>query len=277
MTHRLIVNADDYGRTPAVSAGIRAAHLNGIVSSTSTLMNFFSVEEDLHLALQDCPKLGLGVHLVLTSGQPVLPAAEVPSLVVEGVRFPNLAEFYEQVYHLEIHEVEREWRAQLEKFVSITGKKPTHLDSHHHSSYFTPQLFRLMLTLAAEYGCAIRNAFFQIPEGSLAGLPVEIVTPHLPELHELYREFKPLTTHRFVSAFYDENATTEVLLKIIQELPEEPVEMMCHPGYVDDYLVQGSIYNQQRASEIEVLSSETLPVLLAECEVELITYADLQR
>src|SRR5437867_527342 len=37
MTRRLIVNADDFGLTSGVSAGILAAHRHGIVSSTTVL------------------------------------------------------------------------------------------------------------------------------------------------------------------------------------------------------------------------------------------------
>ena len=37
MTRRLIVNADDFGLTPGVSAGILSAHRHGIVTSTTLL------------------------------------------------------------------------------------------------------------------------------------------------------------------------------------------------------------------------------------------------
>jgi predicted glycoside hydrolase/deacetylase ChbG (UPF0249 family) len=74
MTLRLIVNADDYGRTPGVSRGIREAHRRGIVTSTTCMMNMPAVVDDIALALEETPRLGLGVHLVLTSGRPLLPA-----------------------------------------------------------------------------------------------------------------------------------------------------------------------------------------------------------
>ena len=76
---RLIVNADDYGRTRGVSAGIREAHLHGIVTSTTAMMNFPGVQADLARACDDCPQLGLGVHLVLTAGRPLRPAENVPT------------------------------------------------------------------------------------------------------------------------------------------------------------------------------------------------------
>ncbi len=39
MSRRLIVNADDFGRTRGTSAGIIRAHLNGIVTGTTAMMN----------------------------------------------------------------------------------------------------------------------------------------------------------------------------------------------------------------------------------------------
>ena len=39
MTKKLIVNADDFGRTPSVTEGILRAHKEGIVTSTTAMMN----------------------------------------------------------------------------------------------------------------------------------------------------------------------------------------------------------------------------------------------
>ena len=59
MTRRLIVNADDFGLTPQVSAGILTAHRHGIVSSTTALVTV-AIDDDSVGALRDS---GLGVGL----------------------------------------------------------------------------------------------------------------------------------------------------------------------------------------------------------------------
>ena len=71
MTKRLIVNADDYGHSPGICLGIREAHLQGIVTSTSAMMNRPLTAAELTVAARACPNLGIGVHLVLTTGKPV--------------------------------------------------------------------------------------------------------------------------------------------------------------------------------------------------------------
>src|SRR5512134_2504252 len=87
MTRQLIVNADDFGRTRGVSAGILRAHQEGIVTSTTAMMNMSGVAADLHLAQTEAPRLGLGVHLNFTAGRPLLPPEWCASLVDEHGHF----------------------------------------------------------------------------------------------------------------------------------------------------------------------------------------------
>src|SRR5437773_6430372 len=69
MMRRLIVNADDFGLTPLVSAGILTAHRHGIVSSTTTLVTV-AIDDDSVSALRDSG-LGVGLHVNLTLGRPL--------------------------------------------------------------------------------------------------------------------------------------------------------------------------------------------------------------
>ena len=92
MTKYLIVNADDYGRAPGVSAGVRAAHQRGIVTSTTAMMTYPYAPAEIELARQTCPGLGLGVHLCITGGQPVAPPRTIPSLVKADGNFYTVDE-----------------------------------------------------------------------------------------------------------------------------------------------------------------------------------------
>ena len=153
---RLIVNADDYGHGAGVSAGIRAAHLNGIVSSTTAMMNQPDAGAELLRARAECPHLGLGVHLVLTMGAPLLPAAQVRSLLGYAGNFPKLAALQQHCAQIAPAELHAEWRAQIEAFLA-SGCAADHLDSHHHASYQHPLLLETMLQLAQEYHLPIRH------------------------------------------------------------------------------------------------------------------------
>jgi predicted glycoside hydrolase/deacetylase ChbG (UPF0249 family) len=264
---RLIVNADDYGRTQEISRGIRQAHLRGIVTSTTCMMNIPTTAEDIALARKETPSLGLGVHLVLTMGRPVLALGSGSPLTDTNGNFLRQTELLRQLPHLQMEQVEREWRAHIEAFIDATGCTPTHLDSHHHSSYFSPELFRAMLELANEYKCAIRFPFAGDNSREL-----EETYKHVPEL---MKEFNVRHPDRFIADFYDERATYEELLNAIDRLPGGTTEIMCHPGYVDDALQTESAYHRQRERELEILTDPSIQDAIRANDIELITFAEL--
>ena len=266
---RLIINADDYGRSPDISRGIREAHLQGVVSSTTCMMNIPTTAGDIAIALQETPDLGMGVHLVLTMGRPISAPETIPSIVDDNGNFFKYTPLLEHRSSLNIDEVKKEWRAQIEAFVRAYGKKPTHLDSHHHSSYFSPALFRAMLELAKEYGCPIRYPLLPTNDDSLE---FSETTKHASDL---LKEFSPRRPDVFFVNFYDETATKENLLAIIKDVPDGTSEIMCHPGHVDEAFAQESVYNFQRERELKILTDPAVKEVIQSHGIELINFADL--
>jgi predicted glycoside hydrolase/deacetylase ChbG (UPF0249 family) len=263
---QLIINSDDYGRTPEISRGIREAHLRGVVTSTTCMMNIPTTADDVAIARKEAPNLGLGVHLVLTMGRPISSPEAVPSIVDEHGSFFKYTPLIEHLTTLNMDEVKKEWRAQIETFIKASGRKPTHIDSHHHSSYFSPYLFRGMLELAKEYDCAIRFPFTEVSS------EIEETAKHVPAL---VQEFKPRGPDVFFVNFYDKTATKEDLLNIISNVGEGTSEIMCHPGHVDDAFAQESVYNFQRKGELEILTDPSIKQALESQNIKLITFADL--
>ena len=266
---RLIINSDDYGRTPEISRGIREAHLRGVVTSTTCMMNISTTADDIAIGLKKSPNLGMGVHLVLTMGRPISAPESVPSIVDENGDFFKYTPLLEHRSSLNIDEVKKEWRAQIEAYIQASGKKPTHLDSHHHSSYFSPALFRAMLELAKEYGCPIRYPLLPNNDDSRE---FSETTKHASDL---LKEFNPRRPDAFFVNFYDDAATKENLLSIINSVPEGTSEIMCHPGYVDDAFAKESVYNFQRERELKILTNPSVKETLDAQNIKLITFTDL--
>src|SRR5512136_2492807 len=154
-TKYLIVKADDYGRAPGLSAGVRAAHQRGIVTSTTAMMTYPYAPAEIELARQTCPDLALGVHLCITGGRPVAPLRAIPSLVKPDGSFYTVGDLSTVVPHMNPAELRVELRAQIERFLA-SGAPLDHLDSHHHVTYQSAPLFRVMLDLAREYGVPVR-------------------------------------------------------------------------------------------------------------------------
>ena len=123
-----------------------------------------------------------------------------------------------------------------------------------------------MLELAQEYDCAIRFPFTNVSR------ELEETSKQVPELLEKFNLRKPDV---FFVNFYDETATKEDLLKIIESVQEGTSEIMCHPGYVDDAFAKESVYNFQRARELDILTNPAVKEAIAAKDIQLITFADL--
>jgi len=264
---RLIINSDDYGRTPEISRGIREAHLHGVVSSTTCMMNIPTTVDDITVALKETPTLGMGVHLVLTMGKPLSKPEAVPSIVDADGNHLKYISFLKNIPNLNMDEVKVEWCLQIERFIKAAGRNPTHLDSHHHSSYWSPALFQGMLELAKEYDSPIRYPFMENATDEL-----EETSKHLPRL---VKEFAPKHPDRFIASFYDDGATQDELLLLVDEIPGGTTEIMCHPGYVDEAFAKESVYNFQRERELKILTNLAVKQAIDENNIELISFADL--
>jgi len=273
----LVVNADDYGLTAGVSDGIRTAHLNGIVSSTTAMMNMPGVEKDL-LAVRDrCPGLGLGVHLVLTAGAPLLPSRHIPSLLDEEGHFFSLSEYIPRLPQINPNEIEVEWRAQIDRFCTILGQSPDHLDSHHFASYLRQEIFEIMLSLAQEYHCPIRFPQDLLMESIVSGLPPAFTVAFRQFSQTLLSAYRVRHPDRLLIDFFDAQATKESLLELLRALQPGVTELMCHPGVVDSQLMAMSGYAQPRQRELDILMDMEVKKAISELGIGLVDFSVLKQ
>lgn len=226
---RLIVNADDLGRTPGINAGIFEAHERGLVTS-ATLMVGFPPAEEAAESWHRTPGIGIGLHVALTGGRPLLPPEEVPSLVGEEGRFPATPEGLDGARP---DEVTAEVEAQFERFRALNRRLPTHLDSHHHS-HRLPVVRDALVSLAKRHDLPVHNASAEVGE-------------------RLRRE-GIATTDTFIEEFFGDEARLEVLLKILAGLGTGVTELMCHPARVDEALRLDSSYVDERERELALLT-----------------------
>lgn len=260
---KLIVNADDFGRTRGISRGIMQSHLEGVVTSTTALLNMPDTTQALGEVRQLCPSLGVGVHLNITQGQPLLPASQVPSLVDEEGVFHLFHKKPELVRSINLEELRSEWQVQIEKFLSF-GVQPDHFDSHQHVSYFSQDVMRVMLALAREYSVAVRCPAYGYPNliDRQAG-------------QSLLAEYGINAPHSCLTEFFGDEISTAMVVHLISELPDGTHELMCHPGYSDAYLDQTSVYSRQRDLEMDILTHASVQAALKDNQVSLATFSDL--
>lgn len=151
MTKRLIVTADDFGRSIPVNEAVEDGHSNGILTAASLMVNEAAIDDAVERARR-LPGLGVGLHVTLVDGIPALPASQIPDLVGADGQFTlDLVRLGARIFLKRDvqRQVREEMRAQFEKF-KATGLPLAHVDFHHHYHQH-PTVFDLVLDLAVEY------------------------------------------------------------------------------------------------------------------------------
>ena len=283
MSKRLIVNADDFGRTHKVSEGILRAHHDGIVTSTTVMMNVPGAAHDLEHALQAAPNLGLGVHLVFTFGRPLLPPEWVSSLIDEHGHFHSQATILTDPERIKPDELFSEFKAQVSAFEHAAERRADHLDCHHFV-HVLPRLFAVYHDVALDLDLPMRVPFPRTDAdasdpaqiiGAASALPAGAAQAMARANSARLAEHPVRAPDRFFAAFYGDNVSVDYLLAVLDRLPDGVSELMTHPGYSDETLAAESAYNTRREDEIAVLTDARVRRRLAERGIELATYKNL--
>ena len=149
---RLIVTADDFGLTLSVNEAVEVGHRRGILTAASLMVSGDAAADAVARA-KHLPKLGVGLHLVLVDGVPVLPPEQIPALVGSDGRFRTkvLAQGV-CIFCLPSarRQLAAEMRAQLEAF-RASGLALDHVNAHHHF-HLHPTIQQTLLGLAPEFG-----------------------------------------------------------------------------------------------------------------------------
>ena len=249
---RLIVNADDFGRTAGVNAGTLQAHRRGIVTSATVMVLEKAAARGIREAAEGAPRLSLGLHFTLTGGgRPASPARALPVLAPGG-RFRRRRE--DLPSEIPAAEVRGELEAQIGAFEVLARKPPSHLDSHHHVALH-PSVARVFAAVARE-----------------RSLPARAPTD---ECRRLLRAAGVRTPDAFVDRFYGDGVGLDTLEDILDRLGEGTSELMCHPGFADRELEESSTYSREREREIEALCDPGLRGRLRERGIALVDFGVL--
>ena len=221
---KLIINADDFGLSEGVNYGIISAYKSGVVRSTSTMANMPGFEHAMEL-LKENENLGCGVHMTLSCYKPVL--SNLKTIVDENGYFIRRIT-NEVIENMDLDEVYEEFCAQIEKVRSKTDI--THLDSHHHV-HTLEKLRPVIERVLEKYDLPIRGGF---------------------EYDFNYSKIIPL-----IDTFYGDNVSEDYFVKKIDYLKSyEIADIMCHPSYIDDFLMKTTSYSMARINEHKILTSK---------------------
>ncbi|HTD58675.1 MAG TPA: ChbG/HpnK family deacetylase [Solirubrobacteraceae bacterium] len=248
----LIVNADDWGGFREGTDAIETCFAAGAISSSTAMVNMADSRRAAEIALDRARPIGL--HLNLT--QP-FDGPDVPPAVRERQR--RLCGHFQRLgprrwilspdprVHALVADAIRD---QLEQFVELYKREPTHIDSHHHV-HVCPDVF---LSRALTRGLRVRQTLSPPPSARRDPRTVARELKH----RALARRF--VTTDRLWVARELSPAGGGVPIVIaVASARAQSVEIMTHPSFEGELWVLRSEAWQRALADAHLGSYSKLP------------------
>jgi chitin disaccharide deacetylase len=271
-TRRLIVNADDFGRSPSINRAVIQAHQRGILTTASLMVNGDAAEEAVALA-HEHPCLGVGLHLTLSHGSSALPHAQIPDLIDTNGNFANNAPAAGFKYFAKPRchaQLEREIAAQFEHF-RATSLTLDHVNGHL-QFHLHPTVFKILCRRAHEFGIRQMRVThdplrFHTKLGS-GRWPYSLSHAFIFKLlsstaRGRLRALKIKSTDHVFGLMQNALVDETYIRKLLPELPPGDSELYSHPS-LDEF-----------KHEYDALVSPAVRDLVERLGIKLIRYADL--
>jgi len=236
---RLVVTADDFGLSVPVNEAVERAHRDGVLSAASLMVGAPAADDAVERT-RKLPSLGVGLHLTLLDGRPVLPPDQIPDLIGANGRFFSDAIRFGVALYLSPklqRQANAEINAQFERFAAA-GLRPDHVNGHRHF-HLHPVVLRSITEIAPRFGRppvrtplepfipsfrARRNRAFRRLLSSV------FYSTQTRRMRRFLREAQ-IPSNDNLFGLNDSGALTEaILLGLIDELPVGVSEIYCHPA-----------------------------------------------
>lgn len=251
---KLIIRADDIGYSEAVNYGIEKAVKDGLIRSAGLMPNMPYAAHGLKLL--EGTGIAIGQHTNMCLEKPCADPSLIPSLIDENGNLKSSRTYREAFKNGEdfvvIEEAVIEIEAQYAKFKELVGHEPSYFEAH---AVISENLNKALDIVAEKHGLRFQPLSFNSPS-RLGNQPVMI----LP-MESGRPDYDPFDTLKRGLAEYARD--------------DMPNIFICHPGYVDDYLMKNSSLNINRTKEVAMLCDPAVKKWLEEQGVELISYDDI--
>lgn len=250
----IIVRADDLGFTQGVNYGIERACRDGIIRSVGIMTNMPDTKHGYDL-IKDLP-LCLGLHTNICAGKPLCDPGKVRSICKPDGTLKSSKEYRaaykEGIDFVDLDEVILEIEAQYEAFVKLTGDKPHYFEGH---AVASDNFFKGLEIVAQRHGCDYLGMSFDGPISFRNSLLYTSMESMLPD----YDPFASLKKAALKD--YGDNGY---------------LMFVCHPGYLDQPILDVSSMTTPRPKEVAMAISEETKNWLRENQIEVITYDEVK-
>ncbi len=285
----LIVSADDFGLTKGINQAIINAYNQGILTSTSFLINGFARDEAIEL-IKSYKNIDVGLHLTITQGLPLLKPEYISSIIKNGTFFyPNYKKLFLKMLlkKVNIKDIEKEFRKQLD-FAFNAGLNISHIDTHQHI-HPHPSILNLIIKLAIEYNIKAVRLPFLNPLSSLKLIFNKKIINNLTKILVYPLKFytvKKLSQYKItfpdslIGYYFTGQLNEKNLLTSLENIKTTFSELICHPSIHQEHLsliFPGGYRNFQWQAEYHALISEKVKNKIKELNIKLINFKDLIR
>jgi chitin disaccharide deacetylase len=265
---RILLCADDYGISPAVSAAIRDLIAKRRINATSVMVGAPSFSQSEATALLEAAgtHAAVGLHLTMTS--PFRPLSPDFAPLRDGAFLPLAAMAGRALAHaLKPTPVVTEISSQFAAFRSTFGRAPDYVDGHQHIHVFPQIREALLRVVKAEAPQAwLRQCGRPASANKSLADPKGLILDGLSKrLRRLAAEHGVRTNPAFAGTYsFKPGADYEKLFPhFLDGLPDGGV-VMCHPGKVDVELRRLDPLTDLRAHEYAFFLDDAFSRLLAE-------------
>jgi hopanoid biosynthesis associated protein HpnK len=275
---RLVITADDFGASAAVNQAVEQAHRHGVLTAAS-LMVAGDAADDAVARARAMPGLGVGLHVVLVDGRPVLPPEQVPALVGDDGRFrPNMLGAALRLFAVPSarRQLHAEVEAQCAAFAA-TGLRLDHVNAHKHF-HLHPTIAGVILRAGLRHGMrSVRApiepaAVLHAIDGTRAGARIE--TLWAKRVRRTMRAAGLTVPDAVFGLAWSGAMDTPRLRGIIERLPDGLNEIYLHPA-TGPY--PGCAQGYDYAGELAALTDLRVGALARRDDIALGHFSDLRK
>ncbi|MCX6609810.1 MAG: ChbG/HpnK family deacetylase [Acidobacteria bacterium] len=267
----LVVNADDFGFTRDVNAGIVRAHREGILTATTLMANGDAFADAVRLSAEN-PSLDIGVHLQMVQGQ----SLSEPGRLLPATVGALIGELFAGRW-----DVLKELEAQVEKILAA-GIKPSHLDTHKHT-HLLPPILDAVARVSEKYAIRWVRKPFDLPlDGRRASWKTRAASFAMSRLRghfdRVLARHGALATNHFAGFLWTGDFSAQDLVQLLEALPQGSTEFMCHPGILGEELrAAPTRLKESRELELRALTDPSVRQAITASGIRLVGYNDLPR
>ena len=251
----LLIRADDVGYSYAVNLGIARSVHEGLVRSVGVMPNMPEAARG-YAWIADAD-IAVGQHTNVCLGTPCADPVRIPSLLTPEGTFKSSrtfrASYKEGVDFVDYDEAVIEIEAQLARFRELVGRDPDYFEAH---AVMSDNLNRAIADVAERHGLRCQPVSFD---------PMVTVTCGNTPVRMILRSMGP-----------DYDPAAAIKESVEQMGDGETVVFVCHPGYLDHFILNTSSLTENRAKEVDALIDPELRAWLeGQDDLRLVDYREL--